>query len=195
MASPTEWNDSVPHLGQSANASNFVQDAGYALDSTVQRSELLAPGHQGPEPAQAPAAPAGKKRLWLGLGSGLVLLAAVVVGIVIFINVGAPEQDDPLAGQPSTPPTALVVGADVPAVTELTATPKNGGSEWTWTNPEPQEGDKYLWASVSAVDSGEFKPIAEAKAFVVNGSNDESCISVKLVRKNGQTSPETKQCS
>lgn len=195
MASPTEWNDSVPHLGQSANASNFVPDTGDALDSTIQRGELLAPGHQGREQAQAPAAPAGKKHLWLGLGSGLVLLAAVVVGIVIFINVGAPEQADPLAGQPSTPPTALVAGADVPAVTELTATPKNGGSEWTWTNPEPQDGDKYLWASVSAVDSGEFKPIAEARAFVVNGSNDESCISVKLVRKNGQTSPETKQCS
>lgn len=195
MASPTEWNDSVPHLGQSANASNFVPDTGDALDSTIQRGELLAPGHQGREQAQAPAAPAGKKHLWLGLGSGLVLLAAVVVGTVIFINVGAPEQADPLAGQPSTPPTALVAGADVPAVTELTATPKNGGSEWTWTNPEPQDGDKYLWASVSAVDSGEFKPIAEARAFVVNGSNDESCISVKLVRKNGQTSPETKQCS
>lgn len=195
MASPTEWNDSVPHLGQSVNASNFVPDTGDALDSTIQRGELLAPGHQGREQAQAPAAPAGKKHLWLGLGSGLVLLAAVVVGIVIFINVGAPEQADPLAGQPSTPPTALVAGADVPAVTELTATPKNGGSEWTWTNPEPQDGDKYLWASVSAVDSGEFKPIAEARAFVVNGSNDESCISVKLVRKNGQTSPETKQCS
>lgn len=195
MASPTEWNDSVPHLGQSVNASNFVPDTGDALDSTIQRGELLAPGHQGREQAQAPAAPAGKKHLWLGLGSGLVLLAAVVVGTVIFINVGAPEQADPLAGQPSTPPTALVAGADVPAVTELTATPKNGGSEWTWTNPEPQDGDKYLWASVSAVDSGEFKPIAEARAFVVNGSNDESCISVKLVRKNGQTSPETKQCS
>lgn len=195
MASPTEWNDSVPHLRQSAPGPGYATGTGYALDSTIQRSALLAPEHQGQEQAPAPSAPAGKKHLWLGLGSGLVLVAAVVVGIVIFISVGAPEQDNQHSVQPSPTPTALVIGAEVPAVTELTATPKNGGSEWTWTNPEPQDGDKYLWASVSAVDSGEFKPIAEARAFVVNGSNDESCISVKLVRKSGQTSPETKQCS
>ena len=191
IASPTEWNDSVP-IRQTARGQDFV------LDSTVQRSDLAgaAPaGHTAAESASAAPAPAGKQRLWLGLGSGLVLVAAVVVGIVVFINVGAPNKDDAATQQSATPPPALVIGADVPPVTGLTAAPKNGGSEWSWTNPDPQEGDKYLWASVSAVDSGVPKPTIDTKVFVVNGPNEQSCISVKLVRKNGQTSPEMKKCS
>ncbi|ALV44631.1 hypothetical protein MB46_02950 [Arthrobacter alpinus] len=184
VASPTEWADSRPGHESRMQAADFV------LDSTVQRAEL-----QAPQPAEPAPAPPAKSRLWLGLASGAVLLAAVVVGIIVFVNVGAPKQDDPIAQESTTPPTALVIGAEVPAVTELAAAPKNGGSEWTWKNPDPEDGDKYLWAAVSAVDSGEFKPTTDTKVFVVNGSNDQSCISVKLVRKNGQTSPETKKCS
>ncbi len=191
IASPTQWNDSAPGR-QTARGQDFV------LDSTVQRSDLIgsAPaGDTAAEPDAATRAPAGRKRLWLGLGSGLVLAAAIVVGIVVFITVGAPNKDDPAAQQSVTPPPALVIGADVPPVTELTATPKNGGSEWSWTNPDPQEGDIYLWASVSAVDSGVPKPTTDTKVFVVNGPNDQSCISVNLVRKNGHKSPELKKCS
>ncbi len=187
MASPTAWNDSVAYRGE------LPIVPGFALDSTIQRSELLAPTPDA-HPAAA-VAPVRKKRLWPGLVAGLGLVAAVVVGIIVFMTVGPTAPEDTLAQQSSVPPTALVVGAEVPAVTELKATPKNGGSEWTWTNPDPQDGDKYLWASVSAVDSGVFKAITETRAFVVNSSNDQSCISVKLVRKNGQTSPETKKCS
>ncbi|MDO5753331.1 serine/threonine-protein kinase [Arthrobacter sp.] len=191
IASPTQWNDSAPGR-QTARGQDFV------LDSTVQRSDLIgaAPaGHTAAEPDAAAPAPVGRKRLWLGLGSGLVLVAAVVVGIVVFINVGAPKKDDAATQQSVTPPPALVIGADVPSVTELTATPKNGGSEWSWTNPDPQEGDIYLWASVSAVDSGVPKPTIDTKVFVVNGPNDQSCISVSLVRKDGHKSPELKKCS
>ena len=135
--------------------------------------------------------------MWLGLGSGLVLVAAVVVGIVVFLNVGAPATVDPQALKTSAPPTALIIGADVdvPAVTDLYPVPALGGWDWTWNNPDPQAGDKYLWAAVSAVDSGTFKPITETRVFVVDDPNGESCISVKLVRKNGQTSPESKKCS
>lgn len=191
VASPTEWNDSAPRRPE-PRSHDFV------LDSTVQRSELLQPVPAGQESegrVQDAPAPKGKRRWWLGLGSGLVLVAAVVVGIVVFINVGAPDNTGNET-QPSTaPPSALVIGAEVPPVTELTAAPQNGGSEWSWTNPDPEAGDKYLWAAVSAVDSGVPKPTTETRVFVVNGPNEQSCISVKLVRKNGQTSPEMKKCS
>ncbi|MDJ0314383.1 serine/threonine protein kinase [Arthrobacter sp. H35-D1] len=189
VASPTEWNDSAARRPET-RSHDFV------LDSTVQRGELLQPVPAGRESAGPDqGAPAGKKRLWLGLGSGLVLAAAVVVGLVVFINVGAPDKAETVAEQTATPPPALVIGAEVPPVTELTAAPKNGGSEWSWTNPDPEAGDKYLWASVSAVDSGVPKPTTDTRVFVVNGPNEQSCISVKLVRKNGQTSPELKKCS
>nr|WP_245346658.1 serine/threonine-protein kinase [Arthrobacter stackebrandtii] len=171
-----------------------AQGAEHVLDSTVQRgapalAEDLADPHGQPAPGVG-----GRKRLWLGLASGLVLAAAVVIGVVVFTNQGAPTAPEtPVAsGKPSS---ALVVGAPVPAVADLAAAPGDGGSEWTWTNPDPQDGDAYLWAPISAVSTGEYKRVAEAKVFVANGADDKSCISVKLLRKSGETSPETKKCS
>ncbi|MHA7306148.1 serine/threonine-protein kinase [Arthrobacter sp. TMN-49] len=183
----------LPSAGPATTPPSAPQPSGFVLDSTVQRSEL-APAAPQPQPPAPPAAPA-RKRLWLGLGSGLVLLAAVVVGLVVFLNGGANQKADPLVQESATPAPALIVGAEVPPVKDLAAAPKNGGSEWSWSNPDPQPGDKYLWASVSAVDTGAFKPITEKRAFVVDDPNGQSCISVKLVRTNGQTSPETKKCS
>lgn len=189
VASPTQWSDTPQTVAPPSTSHQHV------LDSTVQRSDVMgAAAVPGTTPA-AQEVPASRKGLWLGIGSALVLVAAVVVGAVVFGAMGGAEAGKQEQTKQAAPPTALIVGEVVPAVTGLKASPKNGGSEWTWTNPEPQEGDKYLWASVSAVDSGEFKPTTEARVFVVNGPNDQSCISVKLVRKNGQTSEESKKCS
>lgn len=185
IASPHQWSDSGPRLEAAAN--NFV------LDSTVQRSELHVPAAT-TETAEARGS-TGKKGLWLGLGSGLVLVAAVVAGVLVYVNGGAPSKAPEQAQSSTKPPAAVIIGETVPAVANLAATPKSGGSEWNWGNPDPQEGDKYLWAAVSAVDSGTFKPTVEPRVFVADNPNGQSCISVKLVRKSGETSAESKKCS
>ncbi|NVM97607.1 serine/threonine-protein kinase [Arthrobacter sp. SDTb3-6] len=191
MVSPTQWADPLPRTGSQA-----AEEA--HLASTVHRSSV-APQAQGPQDGTGQE-PGGRRqpsagRRWLGLGAGAVLAAAVVVGIVVYANSGSPAPVDPGEGRNSTPPPALIVGADVPPVTKLKAVPSNGGAVWTWTNPDPQPGDMYVWAAVSAVNSGTFKPVGEARVFVTkNSANGQSCISVKLVRKNGSTSPETRKC-
>lgn len=181
------------HAARNAGTPGRNLTGDFALESTVHRN-----AHPTPEPGLAPgtANPAvAKKRLWLGLSSVLVLVSAVVIGWVIFNKVGTPAPPEQAAVSTAPPATALVLGAEVPEVTELSAEPGNGGSEWTWSNPDPLDGDQYLWASVSAVESGQFKVVGDAKVFVANGVNEQSCISVKLLRKTGETSPETKKCS
>lgn len=216
IASPTSWNDTAVRgvaaaqnqqsqdqqsqlsqgHGQGAQAQNQAYQnqlsQRHVLDQTVGRHEVLAPAADAHAPALEPAKKKGK---WLGLVSGLVLVAGVVIGIVVFLNIGAPEKIDMEAEASAPPPTALVVGSDVPQVTDLTAKPINGGAEWTWSNPDPVEGDQYMWAAVSVVDAGEFKRITDNKVFVVNGANGASCVAVKLLRKNGQVSDEIRKCS
>ena len=211
IASPTSWNDTavrspapVQGPNQAPVQGHGVQNPGvqgqpaqnqlgqqHVLEQTVGRSELLTPAAEAHVSTQLPAKKKGK---WLGLVSGLVLVAGVVIGIIVFLNVGAPEQASPSTDPSTPPPTALVVGTEVPQVTDLTAKPINGGAEWTWTNPEPQEGDQYMWAAVSVVDAGEFKRITDNKVFVVNDANGSSCVAVKLLRKNGQVSEEIRKC-
>ncbi|MGA7206401.1 MAG: hypothetical protein WBX27_17440, partial [Specibacter sp.] len=143
---------------------------------------------------QAAPEPPSKKRLWLGLGAGGVLAAAVVVAVVLFANLGAPKPAEPDAGKTGTPAPVVVAGAEVPAITKLHAEAGNGGANWSWSNPKPEKGDSYLWAAVSAVDTGSFKPVAAPAIFIANGANNVSCISVKLVRASGQSSEETRKC-
>ncbi|MEV8143253.1 serine/threonine-protein kinase [Specibacter sp. NPDC078709] len=203
IASATSWNDTAVRSPAQSQNQNQSQSQGqnqaaqsqlaqrHILEQTVGRSEVLAPAADAHVPTLEPAKKKGK---WLGLISGLLLVAGVVIGIIVFLNVGAPEQASPSTDPSTPPPTALVVGTEVPQVTDLTAKPINGGAEWTWTNPEPLEGDQYMWAAVSVVDAGEFKRITDNKVFVVNDANGSSCIAVKLLRKNGQVSEEIRKC-
>lgn len=163
----------------------------FVLESTVHRS--AAPSLTA-SPASAVAA-SGRRRLWLAVGSGLVLGTAVVVGMLIFNNAAVPTPDPAAPTSVTPPPAGLILGNEVPAVTELAATAGEGGTEWSWSNPDPQDGDQFLWAPVTLVETGEFKALDEAHVFVANGANNQSCISVKLLRKSGETSAETKKCS
>ncbi|ALE05216.1 hypothetical protein AL755_06565 [Arthrobacter sp. ERGS1:01] len=207
VSQPTVSQPTVPQPAGSQPGS-LPNPADELLASTVHRSQVAPPpnapalpGCPGPDssapasPAHGgPATPPSTKRKWLGLGAGAVLAAAVVVGIVLATSNGgtpSPEAKDTVV---ATPPPALIVGAEVPAVTKLAAKAGNGGAVWSWVNPDPKPGDMYLWAAVSAVDAGDFKPVKAATVFVINNPNDQSCISVKLVRKDGTTSAETKKC-
>ncbi len=200
----------VPHAAAQAPEAH---GDGAQLASTVHRSSLAPGAPGGPGRTGGPVSPGGpgrqgddarspdvaaqpsRKRRWLGLGAGAVLAAVVVVGIAVFLTVGSPAPAGTDGSEGTTPPPALIAGADVPPVASLRAAPSNGGAIWTWNNPAPEPGDAYLWAAVSAVDSGSFTPVTGAKVFVTtNQSTGQSCVSVKLVRKNGQTSPETKKC-
>lgn len=203
IASATSWNDTAVRSPAQSQNQNQSQSQGqnqaaqsqlaqrHMLEQTVGRSEVLAPAADAHVPTLEPAKKKGK---CLGLISGLVLVAGVVIGILVFLNVGAPEKNGTVTEPSTSPPTALVVGSDVPQVTDLSAKPINGGAEWTWQNPEPQEGDQYMWAAVSVVDAGEFKRITDNKVFVVNDVNGASCVAVKLLRKNGQVSEEIRKC-
>jgi serine/threonine-protein kinase PknK len=163
------------------------------LASTVHRAQVADDAGHGAAIQTAPQPPS-KKRLWLGLGAGGVLAAAVVVGVILFANLGAPKPADPEAGKSSTPVPVVVPGVEVPAVTNLKAEPADGGANWTWTNPDPDLSDTYLVAAVSAVDAGTYRSVTRDYVFIANGPNNVSCISVKLVRFNGASSEETKKC-
>lgn len=165
-----------------------------SLETTVHRPNYANPTAPATEEVQLPPQAPSKKGLWLGLGSGAVLLAAAAVTAVVLMTSGAPKPVDTMPSNKASQPPAITIGGEVPSVTNLKAVAANGGADWTWTDPDPQPGDTYVWAPVSAVDTGEFKQTKVAKAFVVNNSSEQSCIAVKLVRKSGNSSPEARQC-
>ncbi|WP_285726602.1 serine/threonine-protein kinase [Psychromicrobium xiongbiense] len=173
------------------------------LDDTVTRGSMPQAAQaeaQGQNGAQQPRRGPGK--LIAVIASALVLVIVVVVIVVIAAQGGASSHSSQSTGAQTPPPAALIPGT-VPKVTDLKPATKADGSPnigqsgtvWTWTNPDPKDGDRYQWASASALGTGDYTVINTTTIFVQNNAQGQSCVSVKLVRKDGSASDENRQCA
>ena len=145
------------------------------------------------EPAPAPPTPSRK-----GLVIGLVAAAAVVV-IAVVLAVSLPAL---LGGTPDAAPTPPATSAPkdpisalVAPPTDLEGAPAAGGVEFTWTNPDPQEGDRFLVGVVTRADQEpELEAVTEPTVTVPANPSGTTCIEVMVVRTNGQSSDPAKGC-
>ena len=61
---------------------------------------------------------------------------------------------------------------------------------FTWTNPQPKEGDTYKYRSKSAKADGPYETTTTEAAFVSGFDEPPICLEVILVRADGSASPE-----
>ncbi|MDR7160352.1 protein kinase domain-containing protein [Arthrobacter sp. BE255] len=208
---PAEWAHATMLRGS-------VPAAGYGTpqDSTVQRTAVpadagLRPGQPGtaprtgPEPEldatvsrppiateSVPDVPAdpGKRNLWLAIAGGTLLALAVVVGVVV--STSAPPPAPVVTEQVSKPPADALDNGTVPDVTDLVGEMgSNGKVVFTWTNPQPKEGDTYKWNARDFVtrEPGPFQKATEPRAEVEPAPGNITCIQVMIVRADGGSSP------
>jgi serine/threonine protein kinase len=123
---------------------------------------------------------------WLIAVLGLVLL----IGGVVFASslTGAlvpaptptteePEPVDPLAGV-------------VPGPEDVTGVTQGGIVSFTWTNPDPEEGDTYIWYEVTLDGPGEPHIVEQANATLEGERTGRTCIEVLIKRADGRSTPE-----
>lgn len=90
------------------------------------------------------------------------------------------------------------VEAAVPSVTEVSVVHSDPDAvTFTWTNPNPQSGDYYVWRVISVGQESQAERVTEPEVAVPTFAGQGSvCIEVSLVRENGKASPTpTKKCS
>lgn len=158
------------------------------VDETVLRAPTAAPVPR-PEP------PAPSRR---GLVIGLVAAAAVVV-VAVVLAVSLPAL---LGGIPDAAPTPPATSAPKDPISAVVAPPADlagsaaaDGVEFTWTNPDPHEGDKYLVGVVTRADQDpELEAVTEPTVTVPADASGTTCIEVMVVRTNGQSSDPAKGC-
>jgi hypothetical protein len=78
--------------------------------------------------------------------------------------------------------------ATVPAPVDLVAAPAPGGFTFSWSNPEAQDGDVYLWRRTSPAPAGDLAPVTEPTVAVPG--TGQVCIEVYLRRSNGRVSEQ-----
>ena len=144
--------------------------------------------------ADETATPRSRRGLWIGLG---IAAAVVVVGAVA---VGASLLTPAVEPQASPTPSTTAVAQDpfegvVPPVTALTGRIEGGGAVFTWTNPDPKDGDAYLWYPYTLSGNGDVRKVTETTVSLPVDAGGTTCVAVTLVRKGGSASTETRKCT
>ena len=96
---------------------------------------------------EAEAVPRGRSRMVAGVVSGLVVLAAVVaIGAAVLRDGRRDRRPDARRRTSPRTPCPTAVADAVPSPSGLQGTRQADGSVvFTWDNPEPQTGDRYVW--------------------------------------------------
>ncbi|GIG36765.1 serine/threonine-protein kinase [Cellulomonas pakistanensis] len=147
----------------------------------------------GPElvPAPVEVHPGGPSRSRTGrvlaaVGS-VVAIAAAVVALVLLTN--RPDATPGPDAGTEFPGPASTLSQTVPAPTNLFGSREADGTVvFTWTNPDEQEGDTYLWGLRTATGEPQLQIVEEQTVTVTPEAAGEVCIEVSVVRADRRAS-------
>ncbi|WP_367882357.1 hypothetical protein [Rathayibacter oskolensis] len=118
-----------------------------AFVAPAPRSGPLPPSYEAPLPPSAPA-PERRRRPFVLAGIAVLVAASVAGGAALVAGLPA-ATEDPRRTPPADAPADPIGQDAVPPVTGLTGAAGADGVTFTWTNPQPEAGDRFLWAVAS----------------------------------------------
>ncbi|MBG6083908.1 serine/threonine-protein kinase [Zhihengliuella flava] len=129
---------------------------------------------------------------------GIIVGLAVIVGGAVLVNALSTEEDPrqavPSLGSQDDPADAMIGGV-VPVVDGFKYSTEGENVTFTWSNPEPQQGDFYQWTPVTAAQEGEVQRTDAAAATTPRRADGPTCIEVLLVRDDGRVSEPVRHCT
>lgn len=145
--------------------------------------------------------PAGQRRQRRGrvVATVVSLLAIIAILVVIgqnMINNDAVNENDTDPVYNDT--QDLNMTESVPSVINLRVAQSSSSSvTFAWDNPQPAQGDSYVWRIVDVDGSGTpTRTQAPLAQIPLVGGQESVCIEVSLVRENGKASTTpTRECS
>ncbi len=165
------------------------------VSPTVLRPRTVSPDRvasDAPDAAPAPAAaraPRSRRAAWI---AGAVGVAVVVVAGIVLASVLMPQAEpEPVTtGAPQDPRDGVV-----PAPAEVAGTVTDAGASFTWQNPDPLEGDVFLWYPVTLDGNGEAERTDATAVTIPPAAGGRTCIEVVLVRADGAASNPKRGCT
>ncbi|GAA3659555.1 serine/threonine-protein kinase [Microbacterium marinilacus] len=150
---------------------------------------VLRPAAAEPPPQAAAAPAAAPSRRWPWIVAASILGVAVIgVAAAAMQGLASPEPESSSAPPVADPQNPL--GTAVPLVTDGRGIVQGDVAVFDWTNPEPEQGDRYLWYR-NAIDGAQGPERIDDETVTVPLDGEERvCIDVFLVRENGRTTDE-----
>jgi hypothetical protein len=149
------------------------------------------------EPVPLDEAPAPTRRpgarviVWAGVGLAIVVVVVLVVAQLIGGKTVVALQ--PTAAGSAQPVDPAPRNTPVPQVEGLAGKTSGGKATFTWRNPDPQDGDSFLWRIVQPGETHTYAEVTEPTVTVAAVKGRQSCIEVVLRRANGRAAEESVQ--
>lgn len=198
---------SLPRWGVAAPTAAPDEDDATRMRAPVTvRPDLASP--VGPAPTHDPSAPpqpaapqahaSARARSRAGvlgwsIGGGVLALALIAGGVfAVTSGMFAPGERVPEAGETpdSTAVDVIVPGASVPRVSDLAGTAVDGGIHFSWQNPDPQDGDAYLWGLARPGTETDYTVTDQTEVIVPAEATGQTCIEVVLRRDDGRSAAD-----
>lgn len=204
----------APVLDTAAAATAAPRTVGPAAGATVVRAPAAAAGTERPaawagqsavvlpapevgetvhRPAAAPVeeaveeAPPGSRRTAVLAGAAALVLL-LVVALAFLLPGGEDPAQSPSAEETEAGGTDDALVLTVPVPVDLVATPADGGTSFSWSNPDPQPGDVFLWRRTDPGAETTLAPVEEPQVLVQAAGR--VCVEVLLRRSNGRVSDQ-----
>jgi len=121
-----------------------------------------------------------------------VVVGAVVVGASLL---GPQPSPSPSASAPTVVDPQDPLEGRVPPPQAGTAEVRDGQVVFAWTNAAPQDGDTFLWQTVTLEGLGDPRSVGEPTITVPVSGDSRTCIEVTLLRAGGSYSDPTRICT
>lgn len=169
--------------GSAAEASPVTGPSDHGADD-AHRTE---PGSEGASPRRS--------RAWLWIALGGVAAALVVAVVVVASLLQPPAPADPEASAAPTSEPQDPLAGFVPRISDLAGAAAGADVVFTWTNPDPVDGDTYLWYPVTLDGAGAPQRVEGETVTVPSDPSGRTCIEVQLVRSNGGAGDAVRGCT
>lgn len=158
------------------------------VEATVQRRlDESAPGGDLDEPEAPP------RRSRVAVVAAAVTVVAVGAAVAAALSAGG--GGDPRQAASSVPSEEQPADnlTTVPSATEVVGTASGTDVVFTWTNPDPQPGDTYLWRLLSLTEETTAAPVTDPTVTVPQQAG-QTCIEVYVVRGHKSSIAPTRGC-
>ncbi len=173
----------------------------HVLDHTVARDSLDSPPlhtdasaapdiampDAGPTPGEQPAKRSALP--WLLAGAGVVLVGAIV-GTGALLGAMGNGPDPSPSPTDVKPVDDVVLPRQVPTPADLEGEIQGDSVFFTWTNPEPEDGDMYLWGEQVAGEAVAMETTEDTSVHIPYIEGETVCIEVLVRRADGRASAE-----
>ncbi|MGM7698184.1 serine/threonine-protein kinase [Microbacterium sp. A84] len=147
-----------------------------------------------PAPAALEIPPRRGRAGWIiGVVAAVIVIGGIFVGANLLMTALNAQQPDPEQSEQVVEPQDIV-STVVPQATDIVGTRDGDKVTFTWTNPDEQDGDFYLWEQIVLSGETSTKRVTTPTVTLTTQGSGEVCIDVSLIRADGRASDAARGC-